>query len=471
MAKKTASDILKLIKDKDVKYVDIRFTDPKGKWQHVTFDLMMVDDDFLNNGTMFDGSSIAGWKAINESDMLLLPDLDTAVIDPFFAQTTLILICDVLEPTTNQPYGRCPRSIAKAAEKYVNSSGVGDTTYFGPEAEFFVFDDVRFSATPYNTGFKVDSIELPTNSDREYEAGNLGHRMRIKGGYFPVNPQDSAQDMRSEMLSVMAEMGVTVEKHHHEVAAAQHELGMKYDTLVSMADQMQIYKYVIHNVAHAYGKSACFMPKPIFGDNGSGMHCHFSIWKDGKPQMAGNQYADLSELCLYFIGGVIKHAKACNAFTNPTTNSYKRLVPGYEAPVLLAYSSRNRSASCRIPHTSNPKAKRVEVRFPDPAANPYLCFSALLMAGLDGVTNKIHPGDAMDKNLYDLPPAELKGIPTVCGSLREALDSLDKDREFLKKGNVFSDDQIDSYIELKMEENMRTEMTPHPVEYDMYYSV
>ena len=352
----------------------------------------------------------------------------------------------------------------------MKSTKHGDTIFVGPEAEFFIFDDVKFSTSPYNTGFKLDSVELPVNSDRDYEGGNMGHRMRTKGGYFPVNPMDSAQDMRSEMLSVMGEMGMSVEKHHHEVASAQHELGTKFQPLTMCADHMQIYKYAIHNVAHAYGKTATFMPKPVFGDNGSGMHCHFSIWKDGKPMMAGNQYADLSEMCLYFIGGVIKHAKALNAFTNPSTNSYKRLVPGYEAPVLLAYSSRNRSASCRIPFTSNPKAKRVEVRFPDPTANPYLCFSAILMAGLDGINNKLHPGPAMDKNLYDLPPAELAKVPTVCGSLQEAIDSLKADHEFLTKGGVFSVDQIDSYLELKQEEQDRYRMAPHPIEFDMYYS-
>jgi len=471
MAKpKDADAVLKLIKEKDVKYVDLRFTDPRGKLQHLTMDVSQMTEDAFAEGLMFDGSSIAGWKAINESDMVLMPDPATAHMDPFYAQTTLAVFCDILEPSTGEGYARDPRMIAKRTEAYLKQTKLGDTVFVGPEAEFFIFDDVRFASSPYNCGYKLDSIELPSNTDREYETGNLGHRMRTKGGYFPMNPQDSAQDMRSEMLSVMGQMGLSVEKHHHEVAAAQHELGTKFQPLVTAADHMQIYKYVIHNVAHAYGKTATFMPKPVFGDNGSGMHCHFSIWKDGKTQMAGNQYADLSELCLYFIGGVIKHAKAVNAFTNPSTNSYKRLVPGYEAPVLLAYSSRNRSASCRIPHTSNPKAKRVEVRFPDPTANPYLGFSAIVMAGLDGIVNKIHPGDAMDKNLYDLPPAELKGIPTVCGSLREALATLDKDREFLKKGGVFTDDQIDSFIDLKMEENMRYEMMPHPIEFDMYYS-
>jgi glutamine synthetase len=468
---KTAKDVLKAIKDNDVKYVDFRFTDPKGKWQHVTFDVSMIDEEIFAEGTMFDGSSISGWKAINESDMMLMPDPSTATIDPFFAASTMSIVCDVLEPTTGEPYERDPRGIAKKAEAYLKSTGIGDTIYVGPEAEFFVFDDVKFMADPYNTGFKLDAAELPTNGDTDYEGGNLGHRVAIKGGYFPVPPQDTAQDMRGEMLAAMASMGMQVEKHHHEVASAQHELGMKFDTLVRTADMMQVYKYCIHNVAQSYGKTATFMPKPVFGDNGSGMHVHQSIWKNGKPVFAGNKYADLSQECLWYIGGVIKHAKALNAFTNPSTNSYKRLVPGYEAPVLLAYSSRNRSASCRIPYTSSPKAKRVEVRFPDPMANPYLAFAALTMAGLDGIRNKIDPGAAMDKDLYDLPPRELKKIPTVCGSLREALASLDKDRGFLKEGGVFNDDFIDSFIELKMQDVMRFEMTPHPVEFVMYYSL
>jgi glutamine synthetase len=466
----TAKDVLKAIKDNDIKYVDFRFTDPRGKWQHVTFDVTMVDEDLFADGVMFDGSSIAGWKAINESDMVLMPDPTTAQIDPFFSASTLSIVCDILEPATGEPYERDPRGIAKKAEAFLRSTGVGDTVYVGPEAEFFVFDDVKFMADPYNTGFKLDASELPINGDTAYEGGNLGHRIPVKGGYFPVPPLDSAQDMRSEMLAAMAAMGVTVEKHHHEVASAQHELGTKFNTLVKTADEMQIYKYCIHNVAQSYGKTATFMPKPVYGDNGSGMHVHQSIWKDGKPMFAGNKYADLSQECLWYIGGIIKHAKALNAFTNPSTNSYKRLVPGYEAPVLLAYSARNRSASCRIPWTTSPKAKRVEVRFPDPTANPYLAFAALLMAGLDGILNKIDPGQAMDKDLYDLPPRELKKIPTVCGSLREALASLDKDRAFLKAGGVFNDDFIDSYIELKMTEVARFEMTPHPVEFQMYYS-
>jgi len=468
---KTADEVLKAIKDKDIKYVDCRFTDPRGKWQHVTFDVAIISHDTFSEGLMFDGSSIAGWKAINESDMCLMPDPTSAVLDPFFAAATLSIVCDILEPLTGEPYGRDPRGIAKRAEAYAASTGMGDAVYFGPEAEFFVFDDVRFATDPYNTGFVVDSIEFPTNTDTTYEGGNLGHRIRTKAGYFPVPPQDSAQDMRSEMLSAMAAMGAQTEKHHHEVGAAQHELGLKFGPLTIMADRMQIYKYCIHQVAQSYGKTATFMPKPVYGDNGSGMHVHQSIWKGGKPVFAGNKYSDLSDECLYYIGGIIRHARALNAFTNPSTNSYKRLVPGFEAPVLLAYSARNRSAACRIPTTANPKAKRVEVRFPDPAANPYIAFAAMLMAGLDGIMNKIEPGQPIDKDLYDRPPRELKKIPTVCGSLREALTNLDKDRTFLKAGGVFDDDFIDSYMELKMAEVLRFEMTPHPVEYDMYYSV
>lgn len=467
----SAADILKQIKDQDVKFVDLRFTDPRGKMQHVTMDTAVVDEDMFVDGVMFDGSSIAGWKAINESDMVLMPETGTAHMDPFFAQSTMAIFCDILDPISGEAYNRDSRGTAKKAEAYMKAEGIGDEVYVGPEAEFFVFDDVKFATDPYNTGFKLDSTELPSNMDAEYETGNLGHRPRTKGGYFPVPPIDSAQDMRSEMLTVLAEMGVKVEKHHHEVAAAQHELGIMFDNMTINADKMQIYKYAVHQVANAYGKTATFMPKPVYGDNGTGMHVHQSIWKDGKPTFAGNEYAGLSENCLFYIGGIIKHAKAINAFTNPSTNSYKRLVPGFEAPVLLAYSARNRSASCRIPFGSSPKSKRVEVRFPDPTQNPYLGFAAMLMAGLDGIKNKIHPGDPMDKDLYDLPAKELKKIPTVCGSLREAMQALDKDRKFLTAGGVFDDDQIDAYIELKMEEVIRYEHTPHPVEFDLYYSV
>ncbi|HKR89680.1 MAG TPA: type I glutamate--ammonia ligase [Phenylobacterium sp.] len=465
----TAKDIQALIKEKDVKYVDVRFTDMRGKMQHVTFDIDLVDDDFLTDGTMFDGSSIAGWKAINESDMKLRPDLSTAIIDPFYQQTTLAIFCNVVNPDTGTPYNRDPRSIAAAALNYTKSAGIGDTVFFGPEAEFFIFDDVRWNTAPHDTGYSFDSSELPVNSAKVYPEGNMGHRPGPKGGYFPVNPIDSAQDLRGEMLAVMGELGMQPEKHHHEVAPAQHELGLKFAELITMADRMQLYKYVIQNVAHAYGKTATFMPKPMFADNGSGMHVHQSIWKDGKPMFAGDKYAGLSDTCLWYIGGIIKHAKAINAFSNPTTNSYKRLVPGYEAPVKLAYSARNRSASIRIPHVDSPKAKRIEARFPDPMGNPYLTFVALLMAGLDGIENKIDPGPAADKNLYDLPPREQKKIPEVCGSLKEALENLDKDRAFLKKGGVMDDDFIDAYIELKMEEVMRLALHPHPVEFDMYF--
>jgi glutamine synthetase len=465
------SNVMNLIKEHEVRYVDFRFTDPRGKWQHLAHHERTIDPDFLAEGVMFDGSSIAGWKAINESDMLLKPDCATAVMDPFAAQASLIIFCDVLEPLTGQPYGRDPRSIAKKAQAHLASTGIGDTAYFGPEAEFFVFDDVRYESTMNAASYFIDSEEAPWVSAKQFPDGNTGHRPPVKGGYFPVPPVDSASDLRAEMLSVMLEMGLEVEKHHHEVAPSQHELGNVFSTLVKAADNMQIYKYVVHNVANQYGKTATFMPKPIKGDNGSGMHVHQSIWKSGTPTFAGNLYADLSETALYYIGGIIKHAKAINAFTNPTTNSYKRLIPGFEAPVLLAYSARNRSASCRIPIASGPKAKRVEVRFPDPAANPYLGFAAMLMAGLDGIQNKIHPGEAMDKNLYDLPPEELKDVPTVCGSLREALGALEADHAFLSKGDVFPRDQIESYIELKWEEVYAFEHTPHPIEFMMYYSV
>ena len=466
----SASDVLKTIKDDDIKFVDLRFTDPKGTCHHVTFDVGMVDDDFFEDGQMFDGSSIPGWKAINESDMILMPDTATAIRDPFFAQPTLTLFCDVLEPDTGAPYARDPRTTAKAAEAYLQASGIGDTAFFGPEAEFFVFDDVQVSTEQDAMGYAIDSREGPYNNATPYEGGNMGHRPGPKGGYFPLPPVDSEQDLRSEMLLYMTEMGLKPEKHHHEVAPSQHELGMKFSTLVGTADDMQKYKYIVRQVAHAFGKTATFMPKPVVGDNGSGMHVHQSIWKDDAPLFAGDRYADLSETCLHYIGGIIKHARAINAFSNATTNSYKRLVPGFEAPVMLAYSSRNRSASIRIPYVSSPKAKRIETRFPDAAGNPYLTFSALLMAGLDGIENRIDPGEAMDKDLYDLPPEEVTGLPTVCSSLGQALDALDQDRAFLKKGGVFNDSQIDGYIALKREEVERFMMTPHPVEFDMYYS-
>lgn len=465
-----AKDIAKRIKDEEIEWVDVRFTDPKGKWQHLSMCAGVVDEDMLEEGMMFDGSSIEGWKTINESDMILKPDLDSVYIDPFSATPMMIINCDIVEPSNGELYSRDPRSTAKRAEAYLKTTGIGDTVYVGPEPEFFMFDDVRFEDGYAGSGYQIDDVELPTNTGAEMEMGNMGHRPRAKGGYFPVAPVDSCMDIRGEMVSTMLEMGLPMDKHHHEVAAAQHELGITFGTLTQTADRVQIYKYVVQQVAHAYGKTATFMPKPIKADNGSGMHTHMSIWKNGKPTFAGNEYAGLSETCLHYIGGVIKHAKALNAFTNPTTNSYKRLVPGFEAPVLLAYSARNRSASCRIPYGSGEKAKRVEFRFPDPLANPYLAFSALLMAGLDGIENKIHPGEAIDKNLYDLPPAELAEVPTVCGSLREALLSLRDDHEFLLKGDVFTKDQIDAYMDLKWEDVLRFETTPSPVEFDMYYS-
>ena len=459
-----------MIKENDVKYVDFRFTDPRGKWQHTAQAVNTVDEDMFAEGIMFDGSSIAGWKAINESDMNLMPDLSTAVMDPFTAQPQLILFCNVLEPSTGLPYSRDPRSTAIKAEAYMNSTGVGDTVYFGPEAEFFVFDSVRFGSSQEHTFYKIDSEEGPWSSTKEFEEGNFGHRPGPKGGYFPIPPVDSMTDLRAEMTTVMIEMGLDMEKHHHEVAPSQNELGIKFNSLLAAADDLQVYKYVVHMVAHSYGKTAPFMPKPVVDDNGSGMHCHQSIWKGGKNVFAGSGYADLSETALHYIGGIIKHARAINAFSNPSTNSYKRLVPGFEAPVLLAYSSRNRSASCRIPHATNPKGKRVEIRFPDPTANPYLAFSAMLMAGLDGIENKIDPGDAMDKDLYDLPPEELVNVPTVAGSLREALDALWDDKDFLLKGDVFTEEQIQGYLDIKWEEVTTFEQAPHPVEFSMYYS-
>ncbi len=468
---KTPADLIKAMADNDIRHVDFRFTDPKGKWQHTTQYHTTIDEDLLTDGVMFDGSSIAGWKDISQSDMILSPDVTTATMDPFTAEPTMIVVCDIIEPSTGQGYERDPRSIAKRAESYLAETGIGDTVFMGPEAEFFMFDDVRFTTGMHGASYAVDSLELPTNSAREYEDGNPGHRPGVKGGYFPVAPVDHGNDIRAEMVSIMAQMGLDVEKHHHEVAPAQHELGVKFNTLLGSADGMQVYKYVVHQVAHSYGKTATFMPKPVSGDNGSGMHVHQSIWKDGQPTFAGTGYADLSETCLHYIGGIIKHAKAINAFTNPSTNSYKRLIPGFEAPVLLAYSSRNRSASCRIPYVTSPKAKRVEVRFPDPTANPYLAFAAMMMAGLDGIKNKIHPGDPMDKNLYDLPPEELQGVPTVCGSLREALDSLAADMDFLMAGDVFTKDMLEGYMELKWNDVYAFEHTPHPVEFEMYYSV
>jgi len=469
---KTVADVLKLVKESEVKFVDFRFTDTRGKEQHVTVPVSAFDESKFTDGHAFDGSSIAGWKGIEASDMQLMPDPNTANIDPFFEETTLILSCDVFDPVDGKPYERDPRSLAKRAEAYMKASGLGDTAYFGPEPEFFVFDSVRWKNDMSGCMVKIDSEEASWNTDKEYEAGNTGHRPAVKGGYFPVPPVDSFQDMRSEMCLVLEALGIPVEVHHHEVAnAGQMELGTKFSTLIQRADWVQLQKYVIHNVAHAYGKTATFMPKPIVGDNGSGMHVHQSVWKDGKNLFAGDGYAGLSEFALHYIGGIIKHARALNAITNPGTNSYKRLVPGFEAPVKLAYSAKNRSASIRIPFVANPKGRRVEARFPDPLMNPYLGFAALLMAGLDGVENKIHPGEAASKDLYHLPPEEDALIPTVCHSLDQALEYLDKDRAFLTKGGVFTDSYIDAYIDLKMQEVTRFRMAAHPVEFDMYYSL
>lgn len=464
--------VMQMVKDNDVKFVDFRFTDTKGKEQHVSVPVSAFDEDKFESGHAFDGSSIAGWKGIEASDMLLIPDPTTANIDPFTAETTLLLTCDVIDPTDGKGYDRDPRSIAKRAEAYLKSSGLGDTAYFGPEPEFFIFDSIRYKIDMQGSFVRIGSEEAAWSSSAKTEGGNLGHRPGVKGGYFPVAPTDTFMDMRSEMCLLLEEMGVPVEVHHHEVAGeGQNEIGTKFSTLVQRADWTQILKYVVWNVANAYGKTATFMPKPVVGDNGSGMHIHQSIWKDGQNLFAGDGYAGLSETALYYVGGIIKHAKALNAITNPSTNSYKRLVPHYEAPVKLAYSAKNRSASIRIPFVSNPKGRRIEARFPDPMANPYLAFAACMMAGLDGIQNKIHPGEPATKNLYDLPPEEDALIPTVCSSLEEALDHLDKDREFLTRGGVFSNEMIDAYIALKMEDVRLTQMTATPLEFQLYYGL
>ncbi|WP_108126464.1 glutamate--ammonia ligase [Saccharospirillum mangrovi] len=463
---------LKLLKDIDAKWVDLRFTDTKGKEQHVSIPASEVDENFFVDGKMFDGSSIAGWKGINESDMILMPDDETSFADPFFEDATVVIRCNIVEPSTGEGYNRDPRSVAQRAEAYLKSTGLGDTAMFGPEPEFFVFDDIQWGADISGAFYKINSEEAAWSSAKVFEDGNMGHRPTIKGGYFPVPPVDSLHDIRAAMCDAMEAMGLTIEVHHHEVGTAgQCEIGVGANSLTKKADEVQILKYAVHNVAHGYGKTATFMPKPLVGDNGNGMHVHMSFSKDGVNQFAGDDYAGLSETALFYIGGIIKHARALNAFANASTNSYKRLVPGFEAPVMLAYSARNRSASIRVPWVSSPKGKRIEVRFGDPTANPYLMFSAYLMAGLDGIKNKIHPGDSADKDLYDLPPEEKDKYPTVCSSLEQALNALSADREFLKAGGVFDDDMIDAYIELKMEEVTRIQMTTHPVEFDMYYSV
>ncbi len=468
----SVENVLALIQENEVKFIDLRFTDTKGKEQHITIPSHQIDSDFFEDGKMFDGSSVAGWKGINESDMVMMPDASSAVLDPFTEDSTLNIRCDILEPATMQGYDRDPRSIAKRAEEFMRSTGLADTVLVGPEPEFFLFDDVKFNTDMSGSFFKIDDVEAAWNTGSDFEGGNKGHRPGVKGGYFPVAPVDSSQDIRSAMCLIMEEMGLVVEAHHHEVATAgQNEIATRFNTLTTKADEIQIYKYVVHNVAHAFGKTATFMPKPLVGDNGSGMHVHMSLNKDGQNLFAGDKYGGLSEMAIYYIGGIIKHARAINAFANPATNSYKRLVPGYEAPVMLAYSARNRSASIRIPVVPSPKARRIEVRFGDPAANPYLAFAAMLMAGLDGIQNKIHPGEAMDKDLYDLPAEEAAEIPQVAESLEIALKNLDEDREFLTAGGVFSDDFIDSYIKLKSADVERINMTTHPLEFELYYSV
>src|SRR5919206_4178099 len=464
--------ILSRLKDEEIDWIDLRFTDPKGKWQHLTMASGLIDEDNLTDGFMFDGSSIAGWKAINESDMILKPDLDAWYVDPFSATPMGILFCDIVDPGTGELYARDPRSTAKRAEAYLKATGIGDTVFVGPEAEFFMFDDVRFEDGYNASGFRIDDVELPTNTGREYEGGNLAHRPRAKGGYFPVAPVDSAMDIRGEMVSTMLDMGLPMDKHHHEVAASQHELGLTYGGLVETADRMQIYKYVVHMVAHAYGKTATFMPKPIAQDNGSGMHTHMSLWKNGKPMFAGNGYAGLSETALFFIGGILRHAPALTCLTNPTTNSYKRLVPGFEAPVNLAYSARNRSAAIRIPtYSPSPKAKRIEFRTPDAAANPYIAFAALLLAGLDGIQNRIDPGDPLDKNLYELPPEELAQVASVPDSLRGAIEALQADHSFLLRGDVFNADFIANWVDMKQKDYDALRLRPHPYEFMMYFDV
>ncbi|MEE0987450.1 MAG: glutamate--ammonia ligase [Succinivibrionaceae bacterium] len=468
----SAQDVMNLIKENDAKFVDLRFTDTMGKEQHISIPVSCIDEDFFTDGKMFDGSSISGWKGINESDMILMPDPETAKLDPFYADPTIMIRCDIIEPSTMQGYDRDPRSIAKRAEAYLKSTGIADYALFGPEPEFFVFDDVRFGCQMKGSMVEIDDPEAAWNSTTEYEDGNKGHRPAIKGGYFPVPPVDSSQDLRSAMCLVLEEMGLEIEAHHHEVATCgQNEIATKFNTLTKKADEVILEKYVLWNVADQYGKTVTFMPKPIAGDNGSGMHVHQSLGKDGKNLFSGELYGGLSQLALWYIGGIKKHAKALNAFTNPSTNSYKRLVPGYEAPVMLAYSARNRSASIRIPVVSSPKAVRIEVRFPDCMANPYLAFSAMLMAGLDGIINHIDPGEAMDKNLYDLPPEEEAAIPQVCGSLEEAIKSLQADHDFLLAGDVFSADYIDAFCKLKQKEIDKVRMTPHPAEFELYYSL
>ena len=462
----------KLIREHKIEFVDLRFADLRGVQHHVTFPKSIIEPSLFEDGKMFDGSSIIGWKGIHQSDMVLLPDPSSAFVDPFTADPTLVLVCDILDPATMQAYSRDPRGVAKRAEAFLKSAGIADQAFFGPEPEFFIFDSVRYANEMGHTFFHIDSEEAAWNSGREYTGGNTGYRPGVKGGYFPVAPLDSLHDIRAEMCKTLEAIGIEIEVHHHEVAnAGQCEIGTKFNSLTKKADELLATKYVIKNVAHRNGKTATFMPKPIVGDNGSGMHVHMSLAKGGTNLFSGDGYGGLSQTALWYIGGIFKHARALNAFCNSTTNSYKRLVPGFEAPVMLAYSASNRSASCRIPYVANPKARRVEIRFPDAMNSGYLIFAALMMAGLDGIKNQIDPGAPSDKDLYDLPPEEEKNIPTVCHSLDQALEALDKDRDFLKAGGVFTDDLIDAYIGLKMKEVTAFRAATHPLEYQMYYTI
>ncbi len=470
---KTPLDVVTFCKEKKIKYIDFKFMDSPGLWQHYTIPIKEFNEEIFSEGSGFDGSSIRGWKSIENSDMLVVPDPTTAMIDPFCELPTLSLICNVEDPITRERYNRDPRNIAKNAEEYLKQTGIGDTIFMGPEAEFFIFNEVKFDYSTNKGHFFIDSDEGIWNSGRD-ENPNLGYKIRFKQGYFPVPPHDTLQNLRSEMSEVMIRCGLHIECQHHEVATAgQAEIDLRFNNLLKVADELMLYKYIIKNVAKANGRTVTFMPKPLYGDNGTGMHTHQSIWKNGKPLFAGDKYGGLSEMALYYIGGILKHAKSLNALTNPSTNSYKRLVPGYEAPVNLAYSSRNRSASIRIPqYSQSPKAKRVEVRFPDPSCNPYLAFSAMLMAGLDGIQNKIHPGEPMDKNIYDLPPEELQNIPSVCGSLDEALKELEKDHEYLLKGDVFTTDFIETWISYKKENEIdAVNLRPHPYEFLLYFDI